>query len=144
LTRTSTGNTEIVIQHDLLTKGPLYYLHIDGDGNIEYRGISNVNTLGKHTTKISPKDLENLIFEFKNVYFFSFKDSYGTVSDQSSLGQEEQQQQQTTVSLKLGDKYKSVKFLDEGYKVPSQLKNVVKTIEKITKVDQLSGINLYT
>jgi Domain of unknown function (DUF6438) len=146
LTRTSTGNTEIVIQHDLLIKGPLYYLHIDGDGNIEYHGISNVKTLGKHITKISPKDLENLIFEFKNVYFFSFKDSYGTVSDQSILGQEKQQQQlqQTTVSLKLGDKYKSVKFLDEGYKVPSQLKNVVKTIEKITKVDQLSGINLYT
>jgi hypothetical protein len=147
LARTSKSNTEIVIQHDSLIKGPVYYLHIDGDGNIEYHGISNVKTLGKHITKISPKNLENLIFEFKNVYFFSFRDSYGTVSDQSSLGQKEQQQQQlqqTTVSLKLEDKYKSVKFLDEGYKVPSQLKNMVKTIEKITKVDQLSGINLYT
>jgi hypothetical protein len=137
------SNTEIVIQHESLSKGPRYYLHIDGDGIIEYHGTSNVKTLGKHTTKISPKDLENLIFEFQNVYFFSFKDNYGTVSDQPSLAQE-QQLQQTTVSLKLGDNYKSVKFLDEGYKVPSQLKNVVKRIEKLTKVDQLSGINLYT
>ena len=142
---TGASNTEIIIEHDSPIKGPRYYLHIDGDGNIEYHGKSNVKTLGKHILKISPKDLENLVFEFKNVYFFSFKDSYGTVSDQSSLSQQQEQRlQHTTVSLKLEGKYKSIKFLDEGYKVPSQLKNMVKTIEKLTKVDQLSGINLYT
>jgi Domain of unknown function (DUF6438) len=142
-TRTSTSNTEIIIQHDSPNKGPKYYLHIDGDGNIEYHGISNVKMVGKHISKISPKELENLVFEFKNVYFFSFNDNYGPASDQYDLAQE-QQLQQTSVALKLGDKYKSVKFLDEGSNMPSQLKNLVKTIEKITRVDQLSGINLYT
>jgi hypothetical protein len=78
------------------------------------------------------------------MYFFSFKDSYGFASNQSSLEpQQQQHQQQTTVSLRLGDKYKRLKFVDEGYKVPSQLKRLVKTLENITKVDQLSGIDLY-
>lgn len=104
-------------------------------------------TLGKRVTKISPKDLENIISDLQDKYFLTgFEDNYGTVSDQSSLVQEQQEQklQQTTISLKLGHRYKSVKFLDKGDEVPSLLKNIVKNIEKITKVDQLSGINLYT
>lgn len=142
--RISARNSEISIRHDSLNKGPRYSLHIDGDGNVEYHGISDVKTLGKHITKLLQGDLENVIFEFQNVYFFSFKDSYGSVSNHLGLVAEQKQLQQTTISFRLANRYKNVKFVDEGYKVPFQLKKLVKTIERITKVDQLSGIDLYT
>jgi hypothetical protein len=68
----NTKNTEIVVQHNSLNKeGPNYYLRIDGNGNVEYNGLSNVKTLGKHFSKISPEDLNRIIQGFKESYFFT-------------------------------------------------------------------------
>ena len=134
----TTNNTEIIIQHDSLNKWPVYSLRIDGNGNNEYNGIRNVKTPGKVVAKISTQDLKRIIREFDDVYFFSFKDSYELVSNQSTSKLEEQQ---TSISLRLGDKYKNVKYLEGAYRVPPTLKYLVKTIEKMTKVDKLAGID---
>jgi Domain of unknown function (DUF6438) len=132
----TTNNTKIIIQHDSPYNGPVYSLSIDRNGNIEYNGIRNVETLGKVVSKISPEDLKRVLREFNDVYFFSFKDSYEIISGQSSLKQEHQQ---TSISLTLGSNYKNVKYLEGAYRVPPTLKFLVKTIEGITKVDKLTG-----
>jgi two-component system nitrogen regulation response regulator NtrX len=46
-------------------------IKIDGNGNVEYNGLSNVKTLGKHFSKISPEDLNRIIQGFKESYFFT-------------------------------------------------------------------------
>ena len=134
----TTNNTKIIIQHDSPYNGPVYSLSIDRNGNIEYNGIRNVKTLGKVVSKISPEDLKRVLREFNDVYFFSFKDSYEIISGQSSLKQEHQQ---TSISLTLGSNHKNVKYLEGAFRVPPTLKFLVKTIEGITKVDKLTGLD---
>ena len=121
-----------MIKHSSHGRGPSYSIHVDGNGNIEYNGISNVKTIGKYITKISPQDLNRLIREFNNIYFFSFKNSYEVSSNQSFS----QPQQETSISLTLGDRYKIVKYVEGAYSLPTELKNVVEIIERVTKVDQ--------
>jgi hypothetical protein len=100
------------------------------NGTIEYDGIRNVNTLGKLISKISSQDLQSIIFQFENYYFFTIRNS-NQLSDQHH--------QQTTISLRLGDQYNKVKYVEEGDLDPPVLKHIVRIVEKITKVDQLSG-----
>ena len=123
---------EIIIQHTSPNEGPIYSLRIDENGTVDYNGIRNVKTLGKLISKISPQELQSIIFQFENYYFFSFRDSY-ELSDQH--------QQQTTISLRLGDQYKKIKYAEEGDLAPPTLKHIVRIVEKITKVDQLSGVS---
>ena len=118
----NTKNTEIIIQHNSPNKqGPDYSLRIDGNGNVEYNGLKNVNV-----SKISPEDFNRILHEFQDLYFFSFKDSYESINQSKS-----QQEEQISVSLRLGDKYKTVKYT-EGSRVEPGLKMLVKQIENIT------------
>jgi hypothetical protein len=128
--QSTTNNVEIIIQHHSQNEALNYSLCIHGNGLVEYNGIS-----GKHVTKISPQDLDRVILEYRNVYFFSFKDSYELSSNQSSS-----QQEQTSISIRDGDNYKNVKYVEGAYRVPSTLKYLVRTIEKIAKVDELSAM----
>lgn len=127
-------NVEIIIQHISLNKGPNYSLRICENNTVEYNGISNVKTLGKHLSKVTPEELREIIFEFKNYYFFSCKDSYEP-SDQSKT----QYQQQTIISIRLGQTFKKVTYVEDGDFAPSALKDLVMNIEKIAKIDQWSG-----
>src|SRR3982751_6436493 len=103
-------NVEIIIQHISLNKGPNYSLRICESNTVEYNGISNVKTLGKHLSKVTPEELQSIIFEFENYYFFSsFKDSYEP-SNQSKT----QDQQQTIISCRLGQNFKKISYVEEG------------------------------
>jgi len=85
--------TEIVIQHKSLNKEvPSYALTIDGNGNIKYNGSDGAKTIEKHT-QISQEDLNRIIHEFKDLYFFSFKDSYESPNQPSSQEQEQEKKQ---------------------------------------------------
>ena len=121
-----------MIKHSSQGRGPGYSIHVDGNGNIEYNGTSNVKTIGKYITKISHQDLNRLIREFNNIYFFSFENSYEIPPSQSIS----QPRQETSISLTLGDTYKTVKYVEGAYRLPIELKNLVEIIERITKVDQ--------
>ena len=124
-------NVEVIIQHISPNKGQNYSLRICGNNTVEYNGSSNVKTLGKHISKVTPEELQSIIFQFENYYFFSFKDSYEP-SNQSKT----QYQQQTIVSIRLGQKFKKITYVEDGNFAPPAVKYLVKTIEKITKVDQ--------
>lgn len=121
-----------MIKYSSHSKGPNYSIYIDGNGNVEYNGISNVKRIGKYITKISAQDLNRLIREFNNIYFFSFKNSYEISSNQSIS----QPQQETSISLRLGDRYKIVKYVEGAYRLPTELKNLVEITERVTRVGQ--------
>jgi hypothetical protein len=128
----NTDYIEVVISTPPNTKGPSYSLRIDGNGNVQYNGISNVRSMGLHTSKISPGDLNRLVTRFKEIYFLYLRSNYESTDKPSS------QQQRVSVSLQLGDRHKRVEYT-EGSMVPLSLKLLVKEIEKITNADQLSG-----
>ena len=120
-------STEIVIQHISLNReSPSYSLTIDGSGNIKYNGPDGARTIEKHI-QIPQEDLNRIIHEFKDLYFFSFKDSYESPNQPSS---QEQEQEQISVSFRLGDKYKKVSYTEDSRVEPS-LKILVKEIEKL-------------
>jgi hypothetical protein len=132
----NSNDTEIVIQHNSLNKeGPSYSLRIDGNGNVEYNGLSNVKTLGKYFDKLSSEDLNRIIQGFKESYFFYLNENYGSSTEPNS-----QQQDEVSISLRLGDKSKIVKYT-QGSTVSLSLKMLVEEIEKITNATQLSGKN---
>ena len=112
-------------------KGPSYSLSIDNAGNVEYDGISIVKTMGKHCSKITEEDLNALIDEFKIIYFFSLKEKYGDLLDNSDVPQ-------TSISICLGDKYKEVTY-SSGSNVPLSLTMLEKEIEQITNTIQWTG-----
>lgn len=108
--------------------GPCYSLSIDGEGNVEYNGVSNVKTLGKHFSKITGEDLNALIDEFKIIYFFSLKENYDDTVNRSDLPQ-------TSISICLGNRYKNVTY-SSGSNVPLSLRMLEKKIEQITNTVQ--------
>jgi hypothetical protein len=113
-------------------KGHSYSLYIDSEGDVEYDGISGVKTMGKHISKITREDLNALIDEFKIIYFFSLKDSYGNLEDSPNSCV-------TSLSLSLGKEYKKITHLDES-RVPYSLRMLEKKIEKMVKLEQWTGI----
>jgi hypothetical protein len=123
--------TEIVIRHHSLSKGRSdYSLLIDGSGNIEYNGIKNAKMIGRKSGKISTDDLNRIIHQFKDLYFFSFRDNYESLNQHSSV-----EQDQVSVSLRLGVQYKNVSYTDES-RVEPRLKMLVEEIEKLTNADK--------
>jgi hypothetical protein len=127
---------EIIIEHVSLNKGQNYSVRINENNTVEYNGISNVKTLGKQITKVTSEELQSIIFQFENYYFFSFEDRYEPSNQSKS-----QNQQQTVISIRLGQKFKKITYAEDGNFAPPAVKYLVKTIENITKVDQLSGTN---
>jgi hypothetical protein len=63
-----------------MSKGPchgicsVYYLEIDGDGHVLYRGYEHVNVTGEHRSSIPPEKVKELINQFNNSSYFELKD----------------------------------------------------------------------
>jgi len=55
---------------------PEYKLTIFSDGQVLYEGTSSVRTKGKAYGRITREQLEELILEFNNIYFFNLEDNY--------------------------------------------------------------------
>ena len=121
---------EILIERNSHNKkARSYSLIIDGDGNVKDNRPDYAKSIGKQFSKISPENMNRLIHEFKDLYFFSFKDSYE--SPNYSISKE---QEHISVSLRLGDKFKKVEYTEDS-KVEPQLKTLVNEIEKLTIAD---------
>lgn len=54
---------------------PVYKLTIFSDGRVEYVGEQFVKRIGKATGRISRKQLEDLVMEFTNIYYFNLPSS---------------------------------------------------------------------
>lgn len=122
---------EISIEHD--RAGSSYSLNIDSKGNVKSNAPNQPANVGRRVTKISLDDLAGIVHEFKDMYFFSFKDNYE--SPNQSISHE-----RISVSLRLGNKYKRVTYKEDS-KVESHLKMLVKRIEKLIDTDHFSAID---
>lgn len=67
------SDSVITIQH---SGRPSYRIDIANDGTLVYDGFASVKTNGKLTTKITPKQLDQLLKEFEKAKFLSLRDSY--------------------------------------------------------------------
>jgi hypothetical protein len=126
-------SVKIILEREWCNKndGPHYSLTIDSKGTVEYHGISNVKTVGKHFTKITQQELNSLIDDIKIIYFFSLKDSYGDCTDTINL-------QQITISAQVGNDDKKITY-GNASRVPYSLKLLEKKIEKITNASKWIG-----
>ena len=66
---------------------PIYYLEINGDGKVIYRGYKNVNVTGERTSSIPVDKVKELVNQFNNSGYFNLKDRYDEVerTDQSTV-----------------------------------------------------------
>lgn len=63
-------------------KCPTFTMTIYTDGLVEFEGVSNVDMIGKFTTTISNKQLEDFVHTSRAIGFHELKDKYdGPVSD---------------------------------------------------------------
>ena len=122
--RRSTGNI-----------APSYSLTINGDGTIIYHGIENVKTIGKQKGRISEKDVNQLVNEFINIYYFALKDRYDTMADPSASSTHI-----VTTSILLNGKTKKVFHVQESI-APYGLSVLEDKIDKITNSKQWTGID---
>jgi len=107
---------------------PWYTLSINQEGTVEYNGIRNVKTMGKHLYSIKREELNELIDTAKAVYFFSLRDQYDAIVKSHNSCQ-------TTISVSFDTRYKIIKYAGES-KVPRSLEMLVKKIERITNITQ--------
>lgn len=72
---------------------PVYYLEIDGDGNVIYRGYEHVNVTGDRKSSIPPEKVKELINQFYNLSYFDLEDRYDQIeiTDQPTV--------ETTINL---------------------------------------------
>src|SRR5215467_9823862 len=55
---------------------PSYSVEVQGDGAVTYRGNGNVLITGEHHSRISRKQVEQLLARFRQADYFSLKDQY--------------------------------------------------------------------
>jgi hypothetical protein len=107
---------------------PVYKLTIYGDGRVVYDGKKFVRIEGTITTVISEKEVKKLVNEFRNVDYFSFKDSYEdwNVTDMPSA----------ITSIIINGKTKTVSHYHGDFNAPEKLTKLERKIDEIVGSDQ--------
>lgn len=59
---------------------PIYYLEIDGDGKVIYRGYKNVDVIGVRISFIPVDKARILVNQFNSLGYFNLKDRYDEAS----------------------------------------------------------------
>jgi hypothetical protein len=117
---------------------PVYYLEIDGNGKITYKGFFYVNVTGERTTQISPQKVKELITAFDNADYFNLRDKYDEIrfTDLSTV----------ETSISINGIYKSVYDYYGTVEVPelNKLRNLEKMIDNVTNSAQWVGNNYLT
>jgi hypothetical protein len=112
---------------------PVYYLEIDGNGKVTYRGFFYVNVTGERTAHISPQKVKEIITAFDNVDYFNLRDRYDEIrfTDQSSV----------ETSININGIYKYVYDYYGTVRVPEleKLRNLEKMIDNVTNSAQWVG-----
>lgn len=114
---------------------PVYYLEIDGNGKVTYRGYFYVNVTGERTGHISEQKVKELITAFDNADYFNLRDRYDELrfTDQASA----------ETSIGINGIYKSVYDYYGTGKVPEleKLRHLEKLIDNVTNSSQWVGNN---
>lgn len=109
-----------------------YNLTIYNDGTVIYKGIKNVKVLGEQISHISQDDLNRLINDFIDIYYFALKERYEARDNSASSA--------VTTSFRLEKKSKSV-YHELGSQEANQLTELENKIDKITNSSQWTGID---
>lgn len=107
------ANVKITIKRESSNDGCLdcglaYAMSIDGNGFVSYEGFSGVKLIGKQTFKVSLKQVEDLLTDFKNADFFSLNNSYTKKKLPGGVSLKPSHANAVTITLTVGDKIKSV------------------------------------
>lgn len=126
-------NLVIRLQRNSVHDGkPVYVITIYGNAQVIYQGIKSVKIIGEQRGYITRNNLQQLLNEFENVYFFSFKDIYGNQGNDSTSGY-------VAVSITVGNDTKKV-LRFENYEGPSGLIQLEMSIDRIVNSYQWTGI----
>ena len=107
---------------------PVYTLTIYGDGRVVYEGIRFVRTEGVRTATINEDKIKQLIAEFREIDYFSLRDSYEerNATDMPSAFS----------SLTVDGKTKAVRHYHGDFSAPEELTELEDEIDKIVNSDQ--------
>ena len=125
-------NVKIRLERDLCYGWcPHYYIEIEGDGEVLYRGYDFVNVTGERTTHIDPAVVTDLVSEFYSKGFFNLSSQYSygeglpCITDQANV----------RVSISVNDTSKSISDY-QGCGVPSELRYLEDRIDQVTNSSQ--------
>ena len=115
---------------------PIYYLEINGDGKVIYRGYEYVNVTGERTSSTPVDKVKELVNQFNNSGYFNLKDRYDEVerTDQSTVV--------TTISI--DGTFKSVYDYLGTTNLPElqKLRQLENMIDEVTNSSQWVGLQV--
>jgi hypothetical protein len=115
---------------------PIYYLEINGDGKIIYRGYEYVNVTGERMSTIPVEKVKELVNQFNNSGYFNLRDRYDQVeiTDQATV----------VTSIRIDGTFKSVYDYLGTIKLPDlqNLRQLENMIDEVTNSSQWVGIQV--
>lgn len=115
---------------------PIYYLEINGDGKVIYRGYEYVNVTGERKSSIPVDKVKELVNQFNNSGYFNLKDRYDQVeiTDQATV----------VTSIGIDGTFKSVYDYLGTIKLPElqKLRQLENMIDEVTNSSQWVGIQV--
>jgi hypothetical protein len=113
---------------------PIYYLEINGNGKVTYKGIEYVNVTGERTSNIPVDNVRELVRAFNNSGYFNLSDRYDQVdrTDQATV----------VTSISIDGTLKSVYDYLGTHLLPEivKLRQLENMIDQVTNSSQWVGI----
>jgi hypothetical protein len=113
---------------------PIYYLEINGDGKVTYRGFEYVNVTEERTSNIPVDNVRELVHAFNNSGYFNLSDRYDQVdrTDQATV----------VTSISIDGTFKSVYDYLGTHLLPEivKLRQLENMIDQVTNSSQWVGI----
>lgn len=116
---------------------PSYKLTISADGTVTFEGRDYVKTKGTFKSRISRKQLQQLISEFKKANYFSLKDKYESEEDGCATVWTDYPS--ATTSLRINGKSKSILHYYGCHKDPGNAIYPKALTDLESKIDEIVG-----
>ena len=136
---TKISNRDLADVNITLSRGPchgtcpVYYLEIDNNGSVIYRGYEHVKLTGEHTSSLPISKVQELVDKFYASGFFNLEDRYDKIriTDQPSA----------EISITINGKTKSVYDYHGTFDSPEleKLRVLENSIDEITNSSQWVG-----
>jgi hypothetical protein len=113
-----------------LSNCPAYSIVIANDGMVIYEGIMGVKARGKRTFVIPTEQVKELVADFERIKFFDLQDKYTEKRLSDGSVRTIDHSNGTTITLKIGNKTKSVYNF---YGAPEELTALQEKLDDISK-----------
>jgi hypothetical protein len=117
-------------EKDLGGNCPVYSIVIGNDGTVTYEGVRSVKVKGKRTFTIPAEQVKQLLADFERIKFFELQDKYTKKQLPDGSVRYIDHSNGTTITLKVGNKTKSVYNF---YGMPEELEALQKKLDDISK-----------